>query len=459
MPLGPGAKLGPYEVLAPLGAGGMGEVYRAKDTRLDRTVALKVLPEHLAANPDLRQRFEREARAVSSLNHPHICALFDVGHQDGIDFLVMEHLEGETLGDRLVRGPLPTDQVLRHGAEIADALDKAHRQGIVHRDLKPGNIMLTKSGAKLLDFGLAKLQGATAAPAASVLSALATGERPLTEAGTVLGTFQYMAPEQLEAKEADARTDIFALGSILYEMATGKRAFAGKSQASLIAAILSAEPPPLSSLQPMAPPALEQLVKVCLAKDPDERLQTAHDVMQELKWIAEAGSAAGVPAPLAARRKRREWLAWAVATAFGLATVALTIASLRRPVADVRPTRFQISPPEKTSAFRYAELSPDGRTVAFLATVEGQSAVWLRPLDSLDARPLPGTEAAEDFAWSGDGRSIGFIVGSRSSSTWRRTLRSWRWISRRHRRVSSPADPSLSLPRAFGPSFRRGTNT
>jgi serine/threonine protein kinase len=244
----------------------MGEVYRAKDTRLDRTVALKVLPQHLAADPDLRQRFEREARAVSSLNHPHICALFDVGRQDGTDFLVMEYLEGETLLDRLGRGPLPTEQVLRYGIEIADALDKAHRQGIVHRDLKPGNVMLTKAGTKLLDFGLAKLQGLKTAPAASMLSALATSARPLTEHGTVLGTFQYMAPEQLEAKEADARSDIFALGSLLYEMASGKRAFTGKSQASLIAAILSAEPPLLASVQPMTPPALERLVKVCLAK-------------------------------------------------------------------------------------------------------------------------------------------------------------------------------------------------
>jgi serine/threonine protein kinase len=267
MPLRLGAKLGPYEILAPLGAGGMGEVYRARDARLDRTVAIKVLPDHLAANPDLRQRFEREARAVSSLNHPHICALFDVGQQDGTDYLVMEYLEGETLADRLSRGPMPTDQVLQCGIEIADALDRAHRQGIVHRDLKPGNVMLTKSGAKLLDFGLAKLQPAATPPAASVLSAMATGHRPLTEAGTILGTFQYMAPEQLEGNEADARTDLFSFGTILYEVATGRRAFTGKSQASLIAAILSADPPPLSALQPLAPPALERLVKVCLAKD------------------------------------------------------------------------------------------------------------------------------------------------------------------------------------------------
>ena len=362
MPLEPGAQLGPYEVLAPLGAGGMGEVYRAKDTRLDRTVALKVLPQHLAADPDLRQRFEREARAVSSLNHPHICALFDVGQQDGTDFLVMEYLEGETLADRLSRGPLPTEQVLRYGIEIADALDKAHRQGIVHRDLKPGNVMLTKAGAKLLDFGLAKLHSAQAAPAASMLSALATSARPLTEHGTVLGTFQYMAPEQLEAKEADARSDIFALGSLLYEMATGKRAFTGKSQASLIAAILSAEPPPLASVQPMTPPALERLVKVCLAKDPDDRLQTAHDVMQELKWIAEAGSAAGVPAPVAARRKSRERLAWILAGVLPLVALAATLflasrSSPRRPCA---PPASWSRPPAGPPTSQHRSSPPTG---------------------------------------------------------------------------------------------------
>ena len=406
-----GSKLGPYEVVAPLGAGGMGEVYRARDTRLDRTVALKVLPTHLAENSDLRQRFEREARAVSSLNHPHICALFDVGHQDGIDYLVMEYLEGETLADRLGRGPLPTDQVLRYGIEIADALDKAHRQGIVHRDLKPGNVILTKSGAKLLDFGLAKLQAPPSAPAASVLSAMATGHRPLTEAGTVLGTFQYMAPEQLEGKEADARTDLFAFGTVLYEMATGRRAFTGKSQASLIAAILSADPPPLSSIQPLAPPALERLVKVCLAKDPDDRLQTAHDVMQELKWTLEGGSAAGGTAPAPGRRRWREPLAWTLA---GLALSGWGFTLLRgvRPDQEppVHPRRFEIRPPPKATSVRYPNLAPDGRTLAFLATVDGVTSVWVRPLDSLEARPLPGTEGAEDLVLSGDSRSVAFYV-------------------------------------------------
>jgi serine/threonine protein kinase len=413
VPLVSGAKLGPYEVLAPLGAGGMGEVYRARDTRLERTVALKVLPDHLAANPDLRQRFEREARAASSLNHPHICALFDVGQQDGTEYLVMEYLEGETLADRLGRGSLPTDQVLRYGIEIANALDKAHRQGIVHRDLKPGNVMLTKSGTKLLDFGLAKLQTATSPPAA-VLSAQATAPRPLTEAGTVLGTFQYMAPEQLEGREADPRTDLFALGAILYEMATGRRAFSGQSQASLIAAILSADPPPLSSIQPLAPPALERLVKVCLAKDPDDRLQTAHDVMQELKWIAEGGSAAGVPAPVAARRRSRERLAWVLAGLLPVVASAVTFAVASRPGPSVQAIRFQVPAPEGTSSDNYQLLSPDGRQLAFAATVEGVTAVWVRPLDSLEAHPVRGTEGmASDFIWSADSASLAFVQNNR----------------------------------------------
>jgi serine/threonine protein kinase len=305
-----GASFGPYEIIAPLGAGGMGEVYRARDTRLDRTVAIKVLPDHLASNPQMRHRFERESRAASSLNHPHICTLFDIGHQDGVDFIVMELIEGETLAERLKRGALSSEQTLRTAIEISDALDKAHRAGIVHRDLKPANIMLTKSGAKLLDFGLAKLQHESRGAAADALSALPTEQHSITAEGTIVGTFQYMSPEQLEGREADSRTDIFALGAVVYEMATGKRAFTGKSQASLITAIMSSEPEPITSIQPMSPPALDRVVKSCLAKDADERWQNAHDLMSELKWIAEGGSQAGAVAPVTAHHKSRERLAW-----------------------------------------------------------------------------------------------------------------------------------------------------
>src|SRR6202166_2296531 len=308
----PGRRLGPYEILSAIGAGGMGEVYKARDTRLDRIVAIKVLPSHLADRAELRERFEREARVVASLNHPHICTLHDIGHQDGIDYLVMEYLEGETLAQRLVKGPLPLDQVLQCAIEIADALDKAHRKGVTHRDLKPGNIMLTKTGTKLLDFGLAKLKQEVA-PANVQLSQLPTADEPLTAKGTIVGTLQYMAPEQLEGKEVDARTDIFAFGAVVYEMATRKRAFEGKSQASVISAIMSSDPVPMTSLQPMTPPALDRVVKRCLAKEPDDRWQTARDLHQELKWIAEGGSQAGVTAAATAPSERTRMLrSWAL---------------------------------------------------------------------------------------------------------------------------------------------------
>src|SRR5499425_3333254 len=293
MTLAAAARLGPYEILSPLGAGGMGEVYKARDTRLERTVAIKVLPQKLSSSPEVRQRFEREAKTISQLSHAHICALYDVGREGDVEYLVMEYLEGETLSDRLAKGALPLEQTLRYGQEIADALDKAHRQGIVHRDLKPGNVMLTRSGVKLLDFGLAK---ALMPPESSPLTSLPTQGAPVTQAGAVLGTFQYMAPEQLEGKEADPRTDIFALGAALYEMATGRKAFSGTSQASLISSIMKEEPAPISQVQPMTPPGLDRVVKICLAKDPEDRWQSAHDVAAELKWIAE-GSQAGVAAP------------------------------------------------------------------------------------------------------------------------------------------------------------------
>ncbi len=305
-----GNTLSHYKIIEKLGQGGMGEVYLAEDSRLDRKVALKILPQHLSERAELRERFEREARAVSSLNHPHICTLYDIGEQDGIHYLVMEHLVGETLEARLAKGPLPLEQTLEYAIQIADALDKAHRQGVVHRDLKPGNIMLVKSGAKLLDFGLAKLQ---AADTPTNLSALPTEQANLTAEGTILGTLQYMAPEQLEAKEADARTDIFAFGAVVYEMATGKKAFEGKSQASLIAAIMEKDPPAVSELQPVSPPALDRLVARCLSKDRDDRWQSASDLVFNLKGVVEwasdtqstsVGSAVGTG-------KTRERIVWA----------------------------------------------------------------------------------------------------------------------------------------------------
>src|SRR5438128_3040614 len=327
MPLSPGARLGPYEVQAAIGAGGMGEVYRAKDTRLDRVVALKVLPSDLSSNPERRQRLEREARAISRLSHPHICTLYDIGHQDGVDFLVMEYVEGETLEQRLQRGVPRTEQVLEFAIQISDALAKAHRQGVIHRDLKPGNIMLTKSGAKLLDFGLAKLKQE---PTADALTEMTAEMKRLTTEGTLVGTFQYMSPEQLEGKDADVRTDIFALGAVLYEMATGKPAFTGKTKASLIASILSFEPAAITALQPMTPPALDRVVKVCLAKDPDGRWQSAQDLKLQLQWIAEGGSEARLAAPVAARRRTREQLAWAFVGLLTLALITVSIGYVRR---------------------------------------------------------------------------------------------------------------------------------
>jgi len=280
MALTSGTRLGPYEIESPLGAGGMGEVYRALDTRLNRTVAIKILPAHLSDNSEAKRRFEREARAISSLNHPNICTLYDVGHQSGTDYLVMEYLEGETLADRLRKGPLTLDQLLKYGIEICEGLEQAHRTGVVHRDLKPGNVMLTKAGAKLMDFGLAKAVEPALPPASSLTMTVSTpaGSHPLTAQGSIVGTFQYMSPEQVEGKEADGRSDIFALGAVLYEMATGKRAFEGKTTASVIAAVLERDPPPVSSVQPMSPPTLDRIVKTCIAKDPDCLLYTSRCV-------------------------------------------------------------------------------------------------------------------------------------------------------------------------------------
>jgi len=427
----PGTKLGPYEIIAPLGAGGMGEVHRARDTRLNRDVAIKAIPAVLAGDEQLRQRFEREAKAISSLNHPHICTLYDVGHtsvgagegvQARLDYLVMELLDGESLADRLVKGPLPIHEVLKIGAQIASALDAAHRQGIIHRDLKPGNIMLTKSGAKLLDFGLARTATGGAPPVSAVVSTssqMATAmqsERPLTAKGTILGTFQYMAPEQLEGTDADARTDIFSLGAVLYEMATGKRAFQGGSMTSLIAAIVSSQPTPIKMMVPVAPAALDHVVRRCLEKDPADRWQSAHDVGAELRWIAEAGSQAEVAAPVSMRRKTREALAWGLAAVLGVAAVALAWGYLMRPAATPpRAFRATLMPPPGNAIIPFDQmglsLSPDGKTLAFVAAAaDGRRQIWLRNLTEMQARLMAETGGASYPFWSPDGGSLGFFA-------------------------------------------------
>ncbi len=420
MTLAAGTKLGPYEILAPIGAGGMGEVYKARDARLERTVAVKVLPPHLSSNPELRQRFEREAKTISQISHPHICALYDVNREGETEYLVMEYLEGETLADRLSKGPLPAEHLLRFGIEIADALEKAHRQGIVHRDLKPGNVMLTKSGVKLLDFGLAKFQAGGRDAVASGVSRIATemqASQPLTERGTVLGTFQYMAPEQLEGKDADVRSDIFAFGAVLYEMATGKKAFSGKSQASLIGSILRDDPPAISEVSPMIPPALNRVVKTCLAKDPEDRFQTAHDVKLQLQWIAEGGSQAGLPAPVVARRKNREKLAWAIAAAALVAASLAAFGYIRRaPREQSRVSAFLLAPEKVELDVSDANcgsltVSPDGRHATFAAKdADGKVVLWLRSLGELGAKPIPGTRGASFPFWSADSRFLAFFA-------------------------------------------------
>jgi len=418
MALTSGTKLGPYEIQSPLGAGGMGEVYRAHDTRLDRDVAVKVLPANLSSDPNLRQRLEREAKAVSQLSHPHICTLHDIGHQDGMDFLVMELLEGETLEQRLTRGALPSEQTVRYAAQTADALAKAHKKGLTHRDLKPSNIMLTKSGAKLMDFGLAKQ--ASPAPLAAALTAMTMEQSKLTGEGTIVGTFQYMAPEQLEGKEADARTDIFALGEVIYEMATGKPAFSGKSRASLIAAILTTEPPPITQLQPLTPSALERVVKKCLAKDPDDRWQSASDLASEITWIAEGGSQASVSLPAVSKQKHRERVAWALAAVALVAAAILAAIHFRGTTEPARVVRSLILPEENTFPILTGDfagppvLSPDGTAMAFVAAREqGAVFLWVRPLNALHARALAGTEGATFPFWSADSRSLGFFTGGK----------------------------------------------
>ncbi len=424
MTLDAGTKLGPYEVVAPLGAGGMGEVYRAKDTRLDREVAIKVLPSHLTANRELKQRLEREAKAISKLSHPNICTLYDIGNENGVDFLVMEYLEGETLAQRLSRGPMPLADMLRYAAEIASALDKAHRAGVVHRDLKPGNILLNIAGAKLLDFGLAK-----SAPGRSALSSApdaATLTEPLTSKGTIVGTFQYMAPEQLEGKEADARTDIFAFGAVLYETATGKRAFEGKSRASLIASIMSAQPRAISELQPMTPPALDHLVQNCLAKDPDERVQTAHDIRLQLDWICDERSTIGLPEQVG-RRGHYVIAGMAACVVLGV-LITLGIVSWSQGRDDGQPVRssgtaiHSVIELPKTASLAMGSasigfdspliaLSPDGTQLVYVGRSDSGRRLYRRDMASFDDPvPIPGTEGAAYAFFSPDGEWLGFLT-------------------------------------------------
>jgi serine/threonine protein kinase len=381
----PGTKLGPYEIVEPIGAGGMGEVYRARDTRLNRIVALKVSKEAFS------ERFEREARVVASLNHPHIATLYDVGP----DYLVMEYVEGEPLS-----GPLPIDKVMQYAAQICEALDAAHKKGITHRDLKPANILVNKQGIKLLDFGLAKIREEPELSEETISKAL-------TAHGAVLGTPQYMAPEQVEGREADARSDIFSLGCVLYEMLTGRKAFAGKNASSIAAAILAKDPEPISNL----PPALERVVLTCLAKDPEDRWQSAREVRHALQWSVQL-----VQAPIA----QRNWLPWTVAAVLGAALlVAMALLSLRQPTAvEEKAFQFQIQAPEKTrfntdSGLPFS-VSPDGRMVVFLAdSQDRKGSLWIRSLDSATSRPLPGTDDAVGPFWSPDSRFVAFSVNDK----------------------------------------------
>jgi serine/threonine protein kinase len=407
MTLAANTRLGPYEIVAPLGAGGMGEVFRARDTRLDRTVAIKICTGHFS------ERFEREARAISSLNHPHICALYDIGREDTVEFLVMEYLEGESLEARLRKGPLPIDEALQIAIQIASALDAAHRRGMVHRDLKPGNVMLTKSGAKLLDFGLAKMNEVELSP--TDVTQLAP-QRPITVQGTILGTLQYMSPEQLEGKEADARSDIFSFGAMLYEMITGRKGFTGSSQATLIVAVMTTVPPSVSTIQPLASPALDRLVRTCLAKSPDDRWQNAGDLSRELAWIAQAGSEAGIPAPIPAKRRSRERMAWPAA---GLAAVLLLASlvwitvHLRNEPAPPAMVKFQVPVPDKLNFFYHQlpAVSLNGQSIAFTASdsSRGTQRLFVRSLNAATATEIPVPGSSPEFPfWSPDSQQIAF---------------------------------------------------
>ncbi len=429
MALTHGMRLGVYEILGLVGVGGMAEVYRARDTRLDRTVAIKVLHASFASSPQRRERFEREARAISSLNHPHICALYDVGDapnpepsalgDDTVRFLVLEYLEGQTLAEKLTRGPLPPVDALRHAIDIGDALDKAHGSGIVHRDLKPANVMLTKAGAKLLDFGLAKSTAPAVTGAANTESMLPSA---LTAEGTILGTCQYMAPEQIEGLEADARTDVFAFGALLFEMLTGRPAFEGHTRASLLGTILKDEPPPVSRVQPVAPAALDRIISTCLAKDPENRYQSARDLVRDLIWVA-SGSNDDVGAPTMTPSARSRRVPWLVAAALALGLIATAVSGVRRPgelTPAAGPARFTIAPPENASfegpsrggsgSATQLAVSPDGRNIAFVARAKTTYQIWLRPMATLAAAPIQGTEGGTFPFWSPDSRSIGFFA-------------------------------------------------
>ena len=452
MALTSGTKLGPYEIQSPLGAGGMGEVYRAVDTRLDRTVAIKVLPAHLSSDPELKQRLEREAKTISSLQHVNICTLYDIGTQGDTDFLVMEYLEGQTLADRLQKGPLPVDQLLKIATEIALALEKAHQRGIIHRDLKPANIMLTQAGAKLMDFGLAKPKLPNASQALGTftpstptmnLASLTSAASPLTQKGSIVGTFQYMAPEVLQGADSDARSDVFSLGCVLYEMVTGRRAFEGKTQLSVMSAILEKDPEPLANVKPTSPAALDYTVRSCLEKNPDERIQTAHDVKLQLAWIRISSSQTGALALPSSKPRPTLWLA-AIAV-LALAVIALTVALMWSAPAR-RVLRVNLLPPEGTrfeTLYRNGApaLSPDGTHLAFIAQKDGRNSLWLRSFDRLEATPVRGTDDAYFPFWSPDGTAVAFFM---QGKLWRTDLNG-----------GSPA-PICDAPEARGGSWGSG---
>lgn len=424
MALTSGTKLGPYEIQSLLGAGGMGEVYRARDTRLERTVAIKILNSSLTATPDLKARFEREAKVISQLQHPHICVLHDIGSHNGTDFLVMEFLEGETLSERLQKGPLPTGELLKIATQVAAALEKAHRAGIVHRDLKPGNVMLTKSGAKLLDFGLAKSISVLITDGSSVSQSMFTPaitqsmRAPMPAAapsasGSLVGTVPYMSPEQVQRLPIDARSDIFSFGTVLYEMVTGKRSFSGNTAASVAGQILAIDPPAPSSFRPQTPAALDRVIRVCLEKDPDERFQSAHDLKLQLQMIAEGLTTAAPPKPMSPRVR-----GGVITTAFLLMLALAAAAYFGFAAQHPQPTvRSLLLPPDDAGFANEAGvpvLSPDGTTLAFVGVDEKSiSMLYVRPMNSSMAQPLAGTEGANFPFWSPDSQNLGFFVGTK----------------------------------------------